>query len=488
LVPGAHASEADDLARLVLAADSYPDDPDLAWAAAIALARAGDPVAIDRLAAFEARWAALRPEVAFELGKALAVAGRDTEALAAFDRALAREPESGVTLLHRALVLRRLGRGEEADRDLERAAALEPELAPEALLVRGVLHAERGDRSEAERLLLGAVELDAGGEAARRARILLGGRPSGLAGGRLSLLAQSGFEYDSNVTLDSGLPILGSGSNRQDVRSTFAAGALLQALRSERASLTLGYRFDGSLHVDLSDYDLENHLLLASAGLRASERTLARLDGIYDYARLDRDGYAQTLLVRPNLYVALGERVGLLRVYGDVGRQTYLEQPSLSSLDRDGLVWGVGLEHAVPVPGFAGAVATVGGRYSRLGTDAETDLLGFEGAYDHARSEGGLALEAPLPGRLRGRASFGIGRERYDNDNVIDFLTDDGEGTLSPVPRRDWVTDASLVLVRPLNRFLDVETGWRFTYRDSNVDLYTYDRHVFGVQFRVHVE
>jgi tetratricopeptide (TPR) repeat protein len=482
--PEASAREA--AARLRAAADAHPDDPDLAWAAALALARAGDPAGIERLAAFEARWPELRPEASFELGRALAAAGRDAEALGAFERALAREPGSGSVELHRALVLRRLGRHDEAEAALERAAQLEPALAPEVLLLRGVARARQGDPLEGRRLLGEAVALDGDGEAARRARALLGAAPP--PGRRYSLMAQSGIEYDSNVTLDSGLPIVGTGSNRQDLVSTFAAGGLVRALQSERASLTLGYRFDGTLHFDLSDYDLENHLVIASGMLRVASRATARLDTLLDYARLDDDGYAWTYALRPNVFVGLSERLGALRLHGEIGRRSYLEQPTLSSLDRDGWIWAVGLEQSAPVPGWPGARATLGGRFSQLGTDADPDLLGFEGAYDHSRWEGATAIEAPLPGRIRARAALGLGWERYEHDNVLDFLTDGGVGTLEPEARRDWVTDASITLVRPLHRLLDLEAGWRFTHRDSNVDLYGYDRHIVGLVFRVHVD
>jgi hypothetical protein len=78
--------------------------------------------------------------------------------------------------------------------------------------------------------------------------------------------------------------------------------------------------------------------------------------------------------------------------------------------------------------------------------------------------------------------------EHYDHANVIDFLTDDGRGDLNPDSRRDLVTDVAISLVRPISRRMDVELGWRFTHRESNVDLYGYDRHVVGLYFDVHTD
>src|SRR4029077_2304913 len=81
-------------------------------------------------------------------GVALALLGRPEDALAAFDAALARNPEYVEALAHRGVVLAELGRGEDAAKAFERAVQAE---APEGRCPRAVagrianLHAQLGE-------------------------------------------------------------------------------------------------------------------------------------------------------------------------------------------------------------------------------------------------------------------------------------------------------------------------------------------------------
>jgi tetratricopeptide (TPR) repeat protein len=484
-VPSGTPDAGGDFARIAEVADAHPEDPDLAWAAAQAALRANHVSAADRFQAFEARWPGRRADAALERGRALAQRGRDTEALQAFDRAVASQPERGDAHLHRGLALRRLGRIAEADDAFARAAELEPALAADATLLRALGKRAQGDEDQAETLLRATIDIDPNGEAARRARLVLGEATPTRDDPWLSLFAQGGLEWDSNVTLDGRLQLPGDAPDRRDWRTTYASGLAVRPLRGELASLSLGYRYDGSAHADLSDYDLGNHLAFGSLMLRMAEGVALRLDGLFDHARLGDARYGQTRTARPNLFVTVGERAGLLRLYGDVEQRSFYDEPSLSSLDRDGRTWGVGAEHVLPVPAWRGAALTLGGRFAETDTFADPDVLGFDDAYDNDRYEAHLRLEAPLFWGVRATTGVLVAHERYPAPNVVDFLTDDGVGTLSPSSRRDWVTEASFSLLRPIHRYAAIEIGWRGTFRDSNVDLYAYDRHVAGVTLRV---
>jgi hypothetical protein len=324
------------------------------------------------------------------------------------------------------------------------------------------------------------------GEAARRARALLP-EPTAVPVARwYSLMARSGFEYDSNVTLDSGLPIVGQGSDRADGSSVFGAGVVLRPLRTERFDLSFGYRFDGSLHLNLTDYDLMNHLAYTSLLWRASNRFALRFDGVYDRSVLGGSNYGESYLARQNFFVSSGERFGVTRLYADVAHQSYFAAPTLDSLDRDGNEYGLGVEHSITLPRWRSALLTFGTRTSRFDSEAKRDILGFDGAYDNMRYEGNVVLRAPLFWQMMATAGLSLAREHYANRNVIDFLTDNGHGDPSPAPRRDWIAEAALSLVRPVTRHIDAELAWHYTHRNSNVDLYAYDRNVVGLYFTVH--
>ena len=95
-------------------------------------------------------------------------------------------------------------------------------------------------------------------------------------------------------------------------------------------------------------------------------------------------------------------------------------------------------------------------------------------------------MSIALPWRFSADWGFSYLREQYANANLIDALTDDGIGTLTPSKRHDNVWETRLRIARPLTRFMDVELSAGYLDRASNVDVYHYDRWVSGLAFRVH--
>jgi tetratricopeptide (TPR) repeat protein len=465
--------------------DANPDDPHLHRALARGLSRAGDDAgAAAEWKAIAARWPAIRDDVFVELGRACHAAGDDVCACAAFEQAASRDPASGSIQLWLGLSLRRLGRSDEADLAFARAAELAPALRQEALLLRGTEHLSKGDSQTGERLLQQAIELDPTTETARRAQLLLPRRAALAGEDRFSLFGHVGTEFDSNLTLDSGLDLGRGTDDRDDVRGIFGAGGVVRPWQGERGSLALGYRFDGSAHVDRLDYDLQSHLLFGSLVWSVHDRATLRLDGLFSHQRLGNARYLQTRTVRPNLFVGFGETIGVSRLYADLERRSDFEEPTLSSLDQDGLSVGGGIEHTTPLPGWSGASVTIGGRYARFTSGADRDLFRFGPAYDNTRwdAEASLALPLHFDTSLVASASFGF--EHYRHANVIDFLTDDGIGDARAERRHDVVAEYAIGLSRPLREHFFLDLGYRFTKRSSNVDLYAYDRHVVGLTLR----
>lgn len=114
--------------------EALPDDPDLAWSQLVEWARRGDPVAIEGLREFAARWPERKREADFELGRLLQRLGRDQAALQVFHELIDRSPLDARARVHRALLLRRLGRGDQAERELAVVARIAPELSADLVL------------------------------------------------------------------------------------------------------------------------------------------------------------------------------------------------------------------------------------------------------------------------------------------------------------------------------------------------------------------
>ncbi len=470
-------ASADEVAPLRAAVAAHPDDPDLLRALARALARDGHPAeAAARLTDLESRWAGRYPDLWLEIGRLRHEAGDDAGALAAFERA----HPSGTVHFWRGLLLRRLGRRPEAERALVVAARLEPALRAEVALVRGLDRLAAGDSVAARELLEEAVAHDRTGAIARTVQAAL---PPDLPRPRFaSLFASAGFEHDSNVTLDSGTSPLAS--READARTVLGAGVLLRPVRGETTSLVVGYRFQSAIQDDLEEYDFDTHAVSGGSGWRAHERLALRVDGLYAASIRDDSPYLHTASGLPSAILTLGPRAGALRLFGELTRRDYDDEPLISSLERSGRTTGFGVTHFASLPLREGAWTALTARRAVTNTKAERDVLGFEGDYDGVRFEGVAAVFVPFPRGFATSVSLSLARDRYFQKNLVDALTDEEVGTATPRRRRDTLFESRVGMQRALSERVSLEVAWRYGQSLSNVDVYEYDRHVFGVYLK----
>jgi hypothetical protein len=472
------------LERLEAAVARHPGDRDLSWSYVRALSEAGRrSEAADRLRAHLARWPGHPPGGDALLGRWLYELGRDDEAVAVLEGALAADPGSAESRLVMGLALKRQGRLAEAERQFQMAAAQERALAGEALLLAGLTRLAQGDEAGAQALLRQVIALDPDADAGRSARLVLEGARAG-GGSRLRLETYSGVAYDSNVTLESHeSPLAAANSDETDARFDFGALTRVRAWSGERTVVDVGGRYDGDRYLDIDDYDSHRFGGSVSARHVLGDRVALRLDGFGGYAWLDSDPYLVSGMLRPSVFVGVGDRAGVVRAFAEGERLAYREDPELAAFERSGWAFGGGLEHYLPIDIREDRVwISLGAGFRRIETDAGSDaLLGFAGDYDHDRWRGSLGSELPLPWRVRATARVAFDLERYAHPNLTGFLTE-----FSRDERADEVWTADLALARPLSRFVDLELVWSFCDRASNVDLFSYDRHVVGFRVRAH--
>jgi tetratricopeptide (TPR) repeat protein len=438
-----------ELATLAEKCAEQPDDPALVRALARARLERGEvDAALAALRGFAARHPEAASALAQLVGRAHYANGDLPAARAALEQAIAHRDEDALAHFYLGLVLVRSGEREAAGRELERAAELDPSIA--------------SDAREAYELVLAAEPSDS--------------KP------KLFFAGGSGLEYDTNPTLEGREPLTSLASDEDDFRLASWAVVGAQLIRTDEGALSASYRFDETRHDDLEELDLESHSASLGGVVPLGRRTFVRLDGAATLYRLDHSGYLKTVNVSPGLGLAL-ENHGLLQLRALADKRDYQEEPSLSSLERDGWRLGGVLQHSVPVELWAPGTLTTQLSYARMLTDAETDPLGFEAAFDShwVSLDAGLSVPVGLGIRLESRLL--VGYERFDEPNVVEYLS---EGDPSPGRRRDTVIDASLSLIRPLTSLVDLELRLRETRHVSNVDAYDWDRQVVGTYLRLH--
>ncbi len=438
-----------ELATLAERCAEQPDDPALVRALARARLERGDvDAAIAALRGFVARHPEDAPALAQLLGRAHYANGELPAARAALEQAISHRDTDALAHFYLGLVLVRSGERKAAARELERAAELDPSLAAEAR---------------------DAQELDFA--------------PSGAgAPGRLHFAGGSGLEYDTNPTLEGREPLTSLASDEDDFRLASWAAVAAQLLRSNEGALTAVYRFDETRHDDLEELDLESHSLGLGGIAALGRRTFVRLDGAATLYRLDHSGYLETANLSPALGLATDDH-GLFQLRAFADKRDFDEEPSLSSLERDGWRFGGALQHSVPVELWAPGTLTTQLQYARMLTDAETDPLGFESAFDSNWISLDAGLSVPVGLGIRVESRLLVGYERFDEPNVVQFLS---EGDPGPERRRDTIIDVSLSLIRPLTSLIDLELRLRETRHVSNVDAYDWDRQIVGTYLRLH--
>jgi len=477
------------LQELYGAVEAHPDDPDLRFALAAHLEARGDRAeAAIEFTRYAELAAAPRPDVWLRLGRLHAELGQDERAAAALQRAVETGLALGAAHLHLGLSLRRLGRNEEAANHFARAGEAEPELLPEASLLQALARIDLGDERGAVPLLERAVELDPSGETARSVRLLLPRLV--VRNERLPLVYFEwfgGYETDSNVTLDGDTELPNVSAERSDARAIWGTTLALRPIQTARAGLSLGVRYDQAEQEELSEYDTRRELAFASLRLTPHERITLRLDGLVTRTRLDHRRHERTRSLWPSLLFAIGDELGVARLFASLEEFSYPEEPILPNLDRDGWALGGGIEHFVPVRPLPDAWFSLGADFRRFETDSDRDpLLGFASPYDHDRWRATATFRSALWLGFEGEATLSWSQERYAHRNLFDALTDDGVGTVTPSTRLDRVLDGHLSLVRPITRYAGVELRLQQISRSSNVDIFEYDRRIIGVYVKLH--
>jgi tetratricopeptide (TPR) repeat protein len=470
------------IAALKKAAAERPDDPAYSWAVAEALEAVRRPLqASAQMRAHLVRWPD-QPGGWRSLGRVEYRNGHVEPARDALLEALRRDPKDAEASLYLGLALHALGEHEDAERHLEAAAELDPQLAGDALLVAGISHLSRGDDERGRALLDRVVEIAPDSAPAREARVIASrGNRSEDEDSPYELEAYTGAGYDTNVSLEGGSDVPGLGSANGDAFTEFGTRFTWKPPVGEQDPLRLSLVYERGDYMDLNEYSLQRTGGSASWTFAPHDKVAMRLLGSGSFYALDNDPYLLSGQIQPLVAFRLPGHLGAIRLNASAEILDYEESPGLDALERSGVEYGGGVDHVLLSWGEGRkASLLLGGSFSRRQTRGGTDdVLGFrfDNAYDRDLWRATAAARVPLPFAIDAHAELQLDTERYENRNVIDQAF-----AATAARRRDFVVFSHLALRRNVFRNLDTEMLVSFEDRDSNVAVYRYQHTVAGMR------
>jgi len=393
-------------------------------------------------------------DIRFDLGAALLESGQTAEARGEFDRVLAAEA----------------GAYRDSLPYLKRAEELDDELRPQALYYTGLSHAHLQDFPAAAGAFA-AVEqspLSPLSDSARNLskQVAPGGEPAR----RWSLAVTAGLEYDSNPTIAPQDTIGGRTLNsNKDGRGVYRIRGSYLLYEDDRYSATAGYDGYLSSHFDETFVDLMTHVgyLTTSADFDPLSFNLR-----YDYAytwidAFDTRKFRELHRVTPSVSYRESDW-GFSQLYYQFHDENFKRPLLAGPLDRDGQRHVVGFNQFLfPGSYFPEFMPFTYFRIGALGDFLDTD--GAEFTYDSWEFSVGFGAE------LAGEVDLSVLYRLTDRDyQQTSFFS------APPERRDDLQSRVTFELNKALGDHWQVAIAGSFTFNDSDVPLYDYNRDIVG--------
>jgi Tfp pilus assembly protein PilF len=400
-------------------------------------------------------------QAALELGFALVKTGKYGEAVLWLEQAQRSKQLEAEASLHLGIAQLRLGRVDDARRNLARATEKNPELALPARYYQGVAEYESRNLPAANEHFTFVSASSPDSEMGREAKVFLQKIEAGTVPEvkRFELNGAVGFQYDSNVVLapsNEDLKDLQGVSNQSDGRVTLAAGAVGVPWQNDRMRLTLGYDFFQSLHFDLTEFNLQDHRLPVVVTADAGPVQLGVL-GQYDYYLLDNHSFLQQITSQPWLAVPEGD-FGRTEVYYRLRWRDFRGSYDI----RNALNHAPGVRQFFYL-GSPQRYVSIGYRFDK--EDPRRDWPENQAfAYDGHQVDAGAGFT--LPADVGVELSYVFRYEDYAPESN---------------GRRDNEHRAMLVARKWINDYVAVSAGYFGVFNDSNKDDFEYDRHIGSI-------
>lgn len=413
-------------------------------------------------------------EIRFALGVALLHVDRADQAGIEFDRVLAVEPDNGQAEFYAGVADYRRQAYAQTVKHMKAAISLDSSLRMHSRYYIGLAEVFMGNLDASTSAFADAASLSPSDPLAISADQL--GKSIQPESRWWGLDAGLGLEYDSNPTSVGAVSVFVAGSvdtielkPKDNVLGSLSLNTYYDLIDSSSATARIGYSGYINEHTETEEVDQLTHVLWTDLGWSEGDfRFGVRVDVSTTDLDLDED-FREMRRVAPSVtYVSSDFGVTqLLYQYHDFDYRI----PLASELDPDGDLHILGLSQFLYLPAPF-TYARVGAAYER------SETQGDEFDYDGVKISGGLGLELPLDMRAGVLIQY-IYRD-YSNKSTLDLIGSDDVAAAPTNKRTDHIGVLKLDLTVPLDKYLEFAVRGSFSFHDSNVAIFDYNRHVVG--------
>jgi Tfp pilus assembly protein PilF len=434
---------------------------------------------------------------------------RPEDAVGNFSQALRIDPSFEEIYDARARAYLRLGRFDEAEKDIDQLR--NPKFENEVHYLRGLLAYGRNDLETARREFTaaktsGGVESTAAGfyegltylrmrelvqaRSAFRDSALINTDPTLAAASRQLdqvLAVQQGpsrpwdaqltiaYEYDSNVIqIGSNIPLPGGISNQSDTRIVMQPSGSFSFINKDPWEVGIEANGYFSWYADLSDFDIASYQGGPFFNWHFSENWFFSGRYGFNYVDLGHDPYLTRHVITPQL-TYIEKNFGYSSAYFQFESRQFDEDVPSPPLDRDGQIYTIGFVQGINLPAFFRDAAPANLDLNYRFEDQQAQGSDFDGLFHSL----GATLYVPLPvWKLRADIGGSVSYDGYTHGNSLDDNRD---------KRQDWEYNLTFGLSREITKNFTVRLDYTYTDHESNVDTgtvspYSYDRNQAGIR------
>lgn len=379
-----------------------------------------------------------------------------------FRAALKEHPTDQEAALYLAIALNRSG-SPDAESTLKNALIQEPG-NPRINFELGTHYYARGLYDEAGDYFENLQALAPGPEITAAADGYLANIRSQGGGKRWSITVGGGMQYDSNVPLTNDGGQLPTGITRcGDWREVFSLGLTGVVYRDRQQELNAGYSLYHTTHLNLSEFNLNQHLFDFSYKGQISPSLWSRFGGTIESTSLGGNNFVKSYSVMPGLQTIFQE--GMVTVLDIRFRDSTFSNSSLfpTNSERNGVSSAILLSHRQRLSDLLSL---------RLGYALERELTDVD-AWSSLSQEGSAGLYVSLSNKLLLDISANVLGKKYDGIQA-------GATEL----RTDITLTGAVSLTWQAFEQVGVSVGYHYTNNFSNISGYDYTRGITSILFQ----